>query len=183
MALTLFHRLQKPLIGLLTTLGLTTVAVFPYFPVMGAEVKAPQSTGRSTAHPSLPDGTYLYGQSAQPDQIGSAYMVFTVNHDQVVGAFYMPYSSFDCFQGEFQADQLALTIVDSYDQTSYPYAVALQPVSAIASSQAGTSVPVSLQGFHRLPAVSANDQRILATCQADFRGQHKGNPSPTVGAD
>ena len=77
------------------------------------------------------DGVYLYGQSPQPNTIGSEYLVFEVNQGQVIGGFYMPSSSFDCFYGSVEAQKLALTVVDSYEQTPHPYAVALQSESPV----------------------------------------------------
>lgn len=178
---TLVDRLEKPLTGLLLTLGLATVG-FPNNPVQGSEVNSSQVAFKSTASAAsilkqesqsqpLNDGVYLYGQSTQTEQIGSAYMVFEVKQGEVVGAFYMPRSSFDCFFGKFEADQLALTVVDSYEQTQHPYAVALETPDPIAMAQGGTIAPVSLEGFHRLDDVSANDQQILSTCKADYLAQ------------
>ena len=179
---TLVDRLEKPLTGLLLTLGLATVG-FPSSPVRGSEVNFNQATLKQTASVAsilkqesqsqpLNDGVYLYGQSTQAEQIGSAYMVFEVKQGEVVGAFYMPRSSFDCFFGEFEADKLALTVVDSYEQTQHPYAVALETPDPIAMAQGGTIAPVSFEGFHRLDNVSANDQQILSTCKADRSTQN-----------
>ncbi|HEY9624035.1 MAG TPA: hypothetical protein V6C78_26995 [Crinalium sp.] len=173
------NRFEKPLTGLFVTVGLAMAV--PYLPTQAAEARVEpvqthlsQATAGSNASlRSLPNGVYLYGQSAEPDQMGSAYMVFAVNNSQVVGAFYMPYSSFDCFNGEFQPDRLALNIVDSYDQSVHPYSVALDRQSSVASATGETAVPAGLEGFHRISAVSENDQRILATCQADY--QHQSN--------
>jgi hypothetical protein len=120
---------------------------------------------------SMADGVYLYGQSPNPEQIGSAYMVFQVNNSQVVGAFYMPYSSFDCFNGDLQTNQLALTVVSSEEQAAYPYAVALQPGSNIASAN-GAIAPLRLEGYHRISTLSRNDRRLLAACQADHQAGH-----------
>ncbi|HEY9749052.1 MAG TPA: hypothetical protein V6C63_10255, partial [Allocoleopsis sp.] len=61
---------------------------------------------------TLADGTYLYGEAPEPEQIGSAYMVFQVTKGKVIGAFYMPRSSFDCFSGRFEPGKLALDVVD-----------------------------------------------------------------------
>lgn len=114
------------------------------------------------------DGVYLYGQSAERDQIGAAYMVFAVDQGQVTGAFYMPYSSFDCFHGSFEADRLAMTVIDSYERTAYPYEIALEPTDNLAAAET-EATPVTIQGFHAIPNPSQNDLRILSTCQADQR--------------
>ncbi len=114
---------------------------------------------------NLSEGTHVFGEVAQPDQIGVTYMVLQVEADQVIGAFYQPASSFDCFRGQIQAGELQLTIRDSYDQTTYPYAMTLQSQTQVASQTGGvgTVVPAGLQA---LPQVSDLDREILATCQA-----------------
>jgi hypothetical protein len=112
----------------------------------------------------LQNGTYLYGQSAKAGQIGATYLVFEVTQNNVVGAFYMPHSSFDCFNGTLQNNQMALTVRNSYENTQYPYAVALQKQS-VSASTATAPTPVGLQGFHPIKRLSANDQRLLSTCK------------------
>jgi hypothetical protein len=119
---------------------------------------------------SLPDGVHLYGQSPQPETIGSAYVVFEIEQNRVVGAFYMPYSSFDCFHGEVQGEQLALNVVNSYERTVHPYSLALDASTSVAST-ADSSAPVGLEGYHAIADVSENDQRMLEVCQADLQPQ------------
>jgi hypothetical protein len=182
---TLVERLEKPLTGLFVTLGLAVVGLPGS--AEGLELSGMQLTsdrqaseqfvGQVTSQngqseqnlnpQSLSDGTYLYGQAPEPEQLGAAYMVFEVNQGDVVGAFYMPRSSFDCFSGEFEDDRLALTVVDSYEQTSYPFAIALDSSSSVAMAGGETIAPVGLEGFQRIDQLSENDQRILATCKAD----------------
>ncbi|WP_416676291.1 hypothetical protein [Egbenema bharatensis] len=123
---------------------------------------------QATRSQPFEDGVYLYGQSPERDQIGSAYMIFEVTQGEVVGAFYMPRSSFDCFYGDFQVDRMALTVIDSYEQTSHPYAVALEPTDTLAATEAEVT-PVGLEGFHQIENPSENDLRILSTCQSDFQ--------------
>jgi hypothetical protein len=119
---------------------------------------------------TLADGTYLYGEAPEPEQIGSAYMVFQVTKGKVVGAFYMPRSSFDCFSGRFEPGKLALSVVDTYEQTTHPYAIALEQNSTVASNSNQPAVAeIGLQGFQRLAKVSTNDQRILGMCRANFQ--------------
>ena len=129
----------------------------------------PESTQpiESSLSQPLSDGTYLYGQSTEAETVGSVYMVFDVKGRDVVGAFYMPHSSFDCFQGSFQANELALTIRDSYEQEEFPYSVALVSSGAIASEDV-QSFDMGLEGFHPINAISENDQRILNTCRAEI---------------
>ncbi|MGL5081579.1 MAG: hypothetical protein ACRC8A_08835 [Microcoleaceae cyanobacterium] len=116
----------------------------------------------------LKDGTYLYGQSPIPNQIGQAYMVFEVIQRQVVGAFYMPNSSFDCFSGTPQGNRLALTIVDSYTQETHPYGIGLHSSAVAASRGSSPDQLIALEGFHQIASLSASDHRILATCKTDL---------------
>lgn len=114
------------------------------------------------------DGVYLYGQTPEPEQLGAGYMVFEAVDQQLVGALYMPNSSFDCFQGRLEGSELAMTITNSYTQESYPYAVALATNDAIAAAGEAPA-PLSLEGFHRLAELSENDLRILAVCKANLQ--------------
>jgi hypothetical protein len=111
----------------------------------------------------MSDGVYLYGQSPQSEQIGQEYILFKVQQGKVIGAVYMPQSEFSCFSGSLDARQMNLSIVDPYDNTVYPYAIALQDLSPVAS---GGKLPrdVGLEGYHRISNVSENDRRILNTC-------------------
>lgn len=114
------------------------------------------------------NGVYLYGQSPNRDQLGRAYLVFEVSNGQVVGAFYMPNSSFDCFFGNLTANKLALTVIDTYDRKAHPYTISLAPSSQVASSN--SSAPsLNLMGYHRLSSLSDNDRRILNICKADLQ--------------
>lgn len=135
-----------------------------------AETLTPTNATAAIQKQSFPtDGIYLFGQSSKPDQIGKAYAVLEVRQGTVMGALYMPYSSFDCVQGKVQGNKLALNVTDSYERTTRPYAVALESNASIATVGNRATVPgLRLQGFHPLPVVSENDQRMLNTCKADF---------------
>jgi hypothetical protein len=125
----------------------------------------------STANPNLflKDGIYLYGQSPQPNQIGQAYMVFEVTAGKLVGGFYMPRSSFDCFSGTARGNQLALSVVDSYSQEVHDYSVAYSNVSTVAANTpGGADQNIVLDGFHPIETLSQTDYHILKTCKADF---------------
>ncbi|EDX84386.1 hypothetical protein S7335_2083 [Synechococcus sp. PCC 7335] len=114
----------------------------------------------------LEDGIYLFGQSPQRDQLGTSYAIFTVADNQTIGAFYQPSSSFDCFYGQVHPDRIALNVVDSYEQIVHPYAIAL---TTDGSLTAGSAAPAyTLQGFHRIEAITDQDLHILAVCVADF---------------
>jgi len=111
----------------------------------------------------LADGRYLYGQVPEANRDGSTYMVFEVQDGKMVGAFYQPRSSFDCFQGQIQAETMALTVVDSYDQTRFDYEIALEDRTTLVAGRSGaTSAPV---GYHRISSLSDLDHQILAMCQ------------------
>jgi hypothetical protein len=127
-----------------------------------------QKTLRASS--AMPDGNYLYGQAPKAGQLGATYLVFEVNKGNVKGAFYMPQSSFDCVHGSVQTQRLALTVVNSYEQATYPYAVALQTGGTSASSTRPDVTPIALEGFHPIKQLSANDRRILSTCKASARG-------------
>jgi hypothetical protein len=142
-------------------------------PVDAAESQvysAPTKTVKqmAAAPATLPNGVYLYGQSAQPEQIGQAYFVFEVNQGKVLGAFYMPRSSFDCAYGTFQADQVALTVIDSYEKVRHPYAIALQRKANVATTGNPAMTQISLEGFQPLKKLSATDQRILNVCKQNY---------------
>ena len=116
----------------------------------------------------LVDGVYLYGQQPAAAQPGSVYMVFEVTGDRTVGAFYMPSSSFDCFHGDISATRLDLMVVDSYEQTSHPYSLAVKTQPTLAAG--GAAPEFGIDGFTRINTLSELDERILETCHADQAG-------------
>lgn len=184
------RRFKAPVAGLCLSVGLAISGMMP-LSAQGAELLSflPDDSAATVVHhqqQSLQDssffaldgsltrqgsaldrGVYLYGQVPEPGQLGIAYLVFEVSGNNVVGAFYMPHSSFDCFQGEFQANQLALQITDSYEQVTYPYSIALEHNGAIATTGTLTPTPIGLSGFYQLDTISENDHRILNVCKSD----------------
>lgn len=166
--------LRKPISGLMVALGVV-VSGLASFPAIGAAVPRPQvkdaapSVTRPSSFPA--DGIYLYGQSPRPDQLGQSYLVFEVRQKKVLGAFYMPSSSFDCFYGAVQQGQLALTVIDSYERTANPYAIALERTDSVASATNPAIAGIELKGYHPIAKVSENDRRILNTCKADQQNQ------------
>lgn len=134
----------------------------------GVAPEAP-ALAQTTPAPSFPaPGQYLFGQSAEPDQLGNGYIVVESDGQNLYGALYFPGSSFDCFQGRVEGNALAMTIIDSYSQEAYPYSIALEPQSAIATDVGGsTTVPLNLSGFHRLNSLTDNDLRMLNVCRSD----------------
>jgi len=162
------------LLGLLFAIGCLTASALPSLSQTGASLTSETSSGASSLlaqQPpgSLADGVYLYGQTVLPEQIGSTYMVFEVNRNEVVGAFYMMNSSFDCFKGEFQANRLALNVVDSYEHSIHPYAIALNTDNSVAQIGGESIAPIGLEGFHRIEQLSELDRQILSVCQSDLQ--------------
>ena len=153
----------------LTGLLLSVALVGGFAPLMAQSSNAQASAAqaaKNVAAKQMADGIYLYGQSAQPQTVGSEYLVFEVNQGAVVGGFYMPSSSFDCFYGNLQADKLALTVIDSYERTAHPYAVALATGEPVATTGSNVA-PLGLEGYHRIANLSDVDHQILTTCKAD----------------
>ncbi|WP_267383092.1 hypothetical protein [Cyanobacterium sp. uoEpiScrs1] len=112
---------------------------------------------------SLANGVYLYGRSPEPEIMGQEYLVFKVQKGEVIGAFYMPRSEFNCFSGSFDSRQINLSIVDPYDGIEYDYSISLRVVSPVANHDQQAS-EVTLEGYYRLGSLSNNDQRILNAC-------------------
>ncbi len=138
-------------------------------------VSLPSVANAETSNNSLADGIYLQGQSPQTEQIGSTYTVFEIDGDTVVGAFYMPRSSFDCFYGRVEDNALLLTVVDSYSGEASPFSIALNEGHLMADSDG--SAPgnaIALDGFYNIETVSGSDSATqtlrerdyLSTCQA-----------------
>ena len=186
-------KLTRPLTGLVLGLGIILSST-PYLSVQASEQMAfsssmssdttPRLAARSLKEPvelgqlyteavaatgtSFPNnGVYLYGQSPEPEQIGSAYAVMEIVENRAVGAFYMPQSSFDCFYGAVETDNLNLNVISSYDQETHEYSVAFLEGTAIAATDA-TAAPVQLEGYHAIDTVSRNDHRILGVCRASL---------------
>ena len=139
-------------------------------PMQSQAVSAPPGVVKavSVMPTRLPDGVYLYGQAAEPDQLGKAYFVFESRQGRVLGAFYMPRSSFDCAYGSFHPEKVALTVIDSYEKTANPYEIALERSATVATNGNPAVPTIGLEGFNRVSRVSVNDQRILKVCQTNY---------------
>ena len=168
---TFFNSCKVPLVGLLLTLGLSGGGLNPlaaYSSEGQAAANNTETVSSAETDAQLPNGVYLYGQSSDPNEIGKEYFVVEIRDGKTVGAFYMPHSSFDCFYGRIEGQQLALTIVNSYDQTAHPFKIALQANSNVATSSDPAVPKVKLLGYQQLAAASENDRNMLQTCKADF---------------
>ncbi|MEL6222030.1 MAG: hypothetical protein AAFQ57_06355 [Cyanobacteria bacterium J06626_14] len=174
----LWHRLTSPFASLVLALSLAisslpnlqanAAEVVPTYKQVhvadSAEADASQLKPSSSAFPA--DGTYLYGQSPEANQVGNFYAVIEMNAGNAVGAFYMPYSSFDCFYGEVGSNHLDLTIVNSYEQASYAYMLPMAS-NEVATSGNGAPSP-QLVGYHLIDSLSDTDHQMLATCRANY---------------
>lgn len=153
--------------GLLGTLLLSAAAYAS--PVHIAET-VPETSPETVSNVIRPiaDGTYFYGSTTQPDEIGHAYMVFEAQDSAIVGAIYMPHSSFDCFRGHVRGNELALQITNSYTQEVYDYPIALVVTGDPVASVGTPEVPLQIEGFHDLGSPRAVDTELLATCRANL---------------
>lgn len=132
------------------------------------------------ANDSLADGTYLYGQSSEPGQIGKEYLVFEARQGKVVGAMYMPSSEFACFHGTLNSRQLNLTIANAYNQTALAHTIAREQPTHIAAAGGqidlnraydSLSYPYSviLDSYQPIAQVSAQDRQMLNTCLSNYQ--------------
>lgn len=151
---------------LLTGLSVATGLLAMSIPSHAAPLRKPQIAAATT---TLPNGVYLYGESSRPEQIGKSYFVFEVKQGKLIGGLYTPRSSFDCTYGSVQPNKVALTVVNSYEKTENPYAIALERNASVASLNNPVLSPVGLEGFHQISQISDTDRRILNTCKADHQ--------------
>ncbi|MBE9171028.1 hypothetical protein IQ238_27095 [Pleurocapsales cyanobacterium LEGE 06147] len=117
---------------------------------------------------SIVDGTYLYGRSKQPEQIGQEYLVMQVRGNRAIGAIYFPRSEFNCFSATFEGRQINLAIVDPYNEKVYPYAIAVRELATVVSEDR-LSLSPTLEGYQLLTTISDNDRRMLDTCLNYYR--------------
>lgn len=126
-----------------------------------AAMATPDAVGNDFA---FNDGVYLYGESPVADTVGETYTVFRVLEDQISGAVYQPFSSFDCLRGRVEAERLHLTLVDAYDQTERPYTMALTSTATTTATTRGLGPQPTPVGMHPIQSLSDLDLRLLATC-------------------
>ena len=115
----------------------------------------------------IEDGIYLYGSAPELDTLGAAYMVFSAQDSHLVGAMFMPQSSFDCFQGYRDGNELALQITNSYTQEVYDYAIALVTDDAPIAAANPDNFVLALDGFYNLGTPEDAELAILSTCQTN----------------
>jgi len=151
-----------------------------------AKLNRPAQTTRKTtvaqlptSNRSIPDGTYLYGQASEPQQVGKEYLVFEARQGKVVGAVYMPGSEYSCFKGTLASNQMSLKVANSYNQTALAHTMAAQPTQVAAASGEvnlqntydSISYPhtIRLEDYKPLGKVSDNDKEILNSCRSTLR--------------
>ncbi len=130
---------------------LSKIAAFVVLTLACLRLEIPAQAG--SAQPSMPvksgslaDGTYLYGETPQPNQVRNGYMVFQRQQGKVVGAFYYPSSEFKCFTGFLTNNTLNVKAASS------------------GKPKIG-DVKIKLSDLHQIQPVSANDKRILSVCK------------------
>ncbi|MBR8839028.1 MAG: hypothetical protein DSM106950_34760 [Stigonema ocellatum SAG 48.90 = DSM 106950] len=117
------------------------------------------------------NGVYLYGQSPKPDQLGQGYIVFEKQQGKVVGALYIPGSEYSCFNGTlYPSGELAMT-VKGYPGEASPTQVATNNTVPRLNDDEPTTYAhsVTLQEYHRINSVSAQNRQILQGCKANLR--------------
>ena len=128
----------------------------------------------------IPDGTYLYGQTSEPQQNGKEYLVFQANQGKVVGAMYLPNSEYSCFYGTLDSRQMNLTVANPYEQTAFSHTIARSQPAQIAAAGGrinlqntydSLSYPyaVALDGYQPVSDISANDKQLLNTCMSEYQ--------------
>ncbi|MBK1989344.1 hypothetical protein A0J48_017685 [Sphaerospermopsis aphanizomenoides BCCUSP55] len=130
-----------------------------------------QLQGKSPVKFPEKDGIYLYGQSPTPNQLGQGYIVFQKHQGRVIGALYMPSSEFSCFQGTLaKSGELAMTVKSSPGESGATQVSTASRIPQVTDEDTITyAYSVTLQDYHQLNSVSANDKQILNACSQDFR--------------
>ena len=124
----------------------------------GTELKATAQTSMLT------NGTYLYGESAKPDQIGKDYIIMRIKDGQATGAVYRPHSEYYCFQGEVKGEQIKLSFKDPENGTVYSQEIAIKEIDGPIASQSIPVRRISLNGFEPIEKIAEVDREILQAC-------------------
>ena len=118
------------------------------------------------------DGTYLYGQSSTPNQLGQGYILFQKQQSKIIGALYVPQSEFSCFQGTLaKSGELAMTVKSSPGEVGAMDVATSSTIPKVNENEFTTyPYSVTLQDYHQLSSVSSNDREILQICQQGSDG-------------
>ncbi|NJN39205.1 MAG: hypothetical protein HC790_11615 [Acaryochloridaceae cyanobacterium CSU_3_4] len=143
------------LVGVLLILGglVTNLLGVQAQPSLNVEHGSPTLRSQAAVAISLPnyplkEGIHLFGQAQSPGQFQTEYILFKMHHNRVMGAFFMPSSSFDCFFGTVEAKKLKVSVMATYEQQTYNHTV-------------------NLNQYHPIQDISNNDLRILDVCRVD----------------
>ncbi len=156
--------------GLLLTLGLSANVKGNEL-VSSSKIKnviiKPLIITQITLNYTLPDGVYLYGESPQVDKIGQTYLVIEAKKGKILGAFYLPYSEFNCVYGQVEDKKLKLTVIDNYDNTSHLVSILIEKRNGGKLSSNNQELPslIQLSGLYQIKSLSDNDYRILKSCK------------------
>jgi hypothetical protein len=176
---------QLPLSGLLLTAGCTTqasMAVAPPQPNHIVNANAIAVSQLPASNQSMPDGTYLYGQASEAQQLGKEYIVFEARQGKVIGAMYLPSSEYSCFYGTMDSKNLNLTVANPYDQTALSHTIARGQTSEVAAVDGNLNIQngydsltyphaVTLDGYQPISNVTDNDKQILKNCRNTYQAQ------------
>jgi hypothetical protein len=116
---------------------------------------------------SIANGVYLYGESNRPNVVGKEYIIFEMNRDRTIGAFYLPRSEFSCFYGQFKGAKLNVTIIDPFDGQKFKSTLVYNRNGLSASKQPMMGKP----NYQPLSKISNNDRRILAACKLQLKNR------------
>lgn len=132
---------------------------------MVSAVPLPRTSGNH-----LEDGIHFFGEASEREQLGSTYMIFEVQDAEVLGAVFSPHSSYSCFEGRFNNNQLALRVDDPYSDDVYLHEIALEQTAIIAASSELKSIDLQLglEGMTALNDIQAQEQSLLASCKTEL---------------
>jgi hypothetical protein len=118
------------------------------------------------------DGTYLYGQSSTPNELGQGYILFQKQQSKIIGALYVPHSEFSCFQGTLaKSGELAMTVKSSPGEVGVMEVSTASTIPKVNENEFTTyPYSVTLEDYHQLSSVSSNDRKILQICQQGSDG-------------
>ncbi len=134
--------------------------------VIGLTPNASAVEENSPSISTMEDGTYLFGESSQTNEVGKGYVVFSKQGQRVVGALYYPQSEFSCFVGNISGKRLDVTAFGPYDQQSAYVEV---PLTAMHKFQTiGTSENKSLTDCHQEIAEIENRQPTALQRNSEF---------------
>ena len=117
------------------------------------------------------NGVFLYGSSQGAGELGKGYIVFEKQAGKVVGGMYMPFSEFNCFQGNLsRSGEIAMTV------KGYAGDINLIQVASRGrfpkedeNELANYAYSVTLQDYYQLDTVGRKDRRVLQTCKTKFQ--------------